>query len=199
MSKTPDFLYHYTIGPKLALIEQAGALIPKGFLAEPRERPVLWLSENPQWEPTANKVMSRDGGQTFVRPTLLELQKTVGIFRFRVDTRRAAQLQELGVRLVPWTRIATVAHISQRHMADMVKRGMAWGSTPMHWWGCMDPLPLTLEEQGALIIEAREPVPVGQQQSWQRVSMQQAIESFMARDVRVAMRTATEMPAARNI
>lgn len=199
MSRTPEHLYHYTIGAKLALIAQTGALVPKGFEAEPREKPVLWLSENPQWEPTANKVVSRDGGLTFERPTLLELQKMVGIFRFRLDTRQTALLQEHGVRLVPWTRIGTVAHISKRHMADMVKRGMAWGATPMHWWGCMDPLPLSLEDQGALIIEAREPVQVGQQQTWQRVTMAQAIDSFLARGIRVGMTTATAMPAAHNV
>lgn len=199
MSKPPDFLYHYTVGPKLAQIAQSGALLPRGFEAEPREKPVLWLSENPQWEPTANKVMSRDGGQTFERPPLRQLQTLVGIFRFRLDTRKTGLLQELGIRLVPWSRIGTVAHISPRHIAAMIQRGMSWGATPTHWWGCMDPLPLSLEEQGALIIEAREPAPVGQQDSWQRVKMEQAIEFFRARNTRVGMTTATATPAARNV
>jgi hypothetical protein len=199
MPKTPDFLYHYTVGAKLALIAQTGALIPKGFEAEPREKPVLWLSENPQWEPTANKVVSRDGGKTFERLSLQELQNMVGIFRFRLDTRKAEVLRELGVRLVPWVRIGTVAHISPRHMAAMVTRGMSWGATPTHWWGCLDPLPLSLQEQDALTIEAREPAPLGQQQSWQPVTMEQAIESFRSRGIRVGMTTATATPAARNV
>ena len=200
MSKIPDFLYHYTIGPKMPLIAESGRLLPKGFGAEPREKPVLWLSENPQWDPTANKVVSRDGGVTFVRPTLQELQKLVGIFRFRLDCRRPEALQAACIRLAQWTRMATVARIDARHMADMVKRGMSWGATPTHWWGCMDELPLALEASEMLIIEAREPVAPGEgQKKWERVTMAQAIESFLSRGQRVVMNTATNMPAARNV
>ena len=101
---------------------------------------------------------------------------------------------------LPWTRMATVARIDARHMADMVKRGMSWGATPTHWWGCMDELPLALEASEMLIIEAREPVAPGEgQEKWERVTMAQAIESFLSRGQRVVMNTATNMPAARNV
>lgn len=213
----PEFLYHYTIGAKLRLIagsgHEGGELQTRGHGAAPGEKPVLWLSANPQWEPTATKVISLDGGRTFMRPSLAQLHAAAGLFRFRVRPRQVvAELESRGIecKLVPWTRIAMVARIQPAAMVDMVQRGLSWGATPMHWWGCMGALPLWLEQSGAMVFEGigdgagggagggGGDVAAGRM-AWRQMTMSEGIEAFNARGVRVAMGTATEMPAARNL
>lgn len=200
--KVPEYLFHYTIGPKVQLIAAAGALRPnrQTVTASAREKAILWWSENPQWEPTANKVMSRDGGQTFERPSLQELMRVVGVFRFRLSCRNLEALRSVGLKVLPFQQLGLAARIDKRDMADMIQRGLQFGATPAHWWGSFEDVPLTLEAGGVLAIEAREPVASGQGQSkWERVTMEQAIASFQARGQRVAMTTTTLTPAARNV
>jgi hypothetical protein len=202
MSKVPEYLFHYTIGPKMPLIAASGMLAPRRFSAATsmREKAILWWSENPQWDASANKVMSFDGGQSFVRPSMRQLQEAAGVFRFRLDCRRPEALQAIGLKMVPFGRLQLVARIDPKDMADMVQRGLQFGATPTHWWGSLDPCPLTLQSSGLLSIEAREPVALGQgQDQWAPVTMEQAIASFESRGKRVAMTTTTAVPAARNV
>ena len=202
MAKIPDFLFHYTIGPKMALIATSGSLAPRRFsgATSAREKAILWWSENPQWDASANKVMSADGGKTFVRPSMRELQQAVGLFRFRLDCRRPEALRAIGLKMAPFVRLQLLAHIDPDDMADMVRRGIQFGATPAHWWGSFNSCPLTLQSSGLLSMETREPVAPGQgQDQWTPVTMDQAIASFEARGKRVVMTTPTNMPAARNI
>lgn len=194
----PQFLFHYTVGPKLQLIADSGALLPKGFGARPNEKPVLWLSASTDWEPTATKVMSHDGGQTFARPSLQELQSIAGLYRFRIDTLKLAALDS-PIRLVPWPRMGTVARIEAAQLQDMVRRGLQFGATPMNWWGCMDPVPLSLQTGASLTVEVRESGHDGQLEGWRQLSMKEALESFEELGTQFRMTTATNTPAARNI
>lgn len=197
-AKTPNFLFHCTVGPKLELIERSGALLPKGYGGAPLEKPVLWLSENSEWEPTATKAMSRDQGATYVRPSLADLQRLAGLFRFRVDVRQLTALKS-GISLVPWNQMPSTARIQPVHVADMIKRGLSFGAKPMHWWGCLDALPIALQEQGALILETCEPVVQGQPLQWTACPLSDAIEAVKASGRKFKMSTATATPAARGV
>lgn len=202
MAKTPEFIYHYTIGAKLPLIEKSGHLAPRRYSAatSQREKAILWWSENPTWDATANKPMSNDGGKTFFRPTLQQLQKAVGIYRFRLDFRKPEALQAVGVKPIHWTRLPAVAHIAPRDVADIVARGLKFGATPTLWWGTLDPVPLQLEVSGLLALEVRRPLETGQgQEKWEPASLADEVEALRARNSRIAMTTPTEMPAARGV
>ena len=199
--KIPEALFHYTVGPKLALIAQSKHLIPVGYglASSQKERPVLWFSENPQWEPTATKVMSMDSGKTFMRPTLPMLQQTVGIYRYRLDTRNPEALNAAGIRLLPWSRVQLTARIDPKDVGLMVKAGMNLGATPTHWWGVMDPVPLSLEVSGVLRLETRVKPEAGMRESWEPVDMDEALAAYEARGLRVRQTRASETPGAMGI
>jgi hypothetical protein len=85
--------WHYTTGLHLPLIRESGVLRPSGVFIGPDERPVLWFSTAPYWEPTAAKMTpwtsieerlkAPDGGFPF-RP--LSMRETCemgeGLYRF---------------------------------------------------------------------------------------------------------------------
>lgn len=202
MSKTPERLFHYTVGPKLPLILNSGSLVPKGYgmAASSRERPVLWLSENPVFEPTANKVISTDGGKTFIRPSLAELHDAAGIFRFQVDPERLMNHRKLPVKLYGWAKLQQVAHFARKDVSIMVDYGMKMGATPMHWWGAMEPIFTNLLEDGILELQQRSAPALGEGPNvWHSISLEQAVDDFLARGVHYKMTTATETPQARGI
>lgn len=202
MAKIPDFIFHYTVGAKLPLILESGSLAPRRYSAatSPREKPILWWSENPTWDATANKPMSQDGGKTFFRPSLKELQKAVGIYRFRLDCRRPEALHATDVKPVHWTRLPTVAHIAPRDVQDIVERGIKFGATPATWWGTLTPTPLTLMASGILSLEVRHPLDPGQgQEQWEPAVLEDEVERLRARNQRIAMTTPTLTPGARGV
>jgi hypothetical protein len=51
--------WHYTVGLKLPLIRESGVLRPTDAGIGPDERPVLWFSTAPYWEPTSAKMRVR--------------------------------------------------------------------------------------------------------------------------------------------
>jgi hypothetical protein len=51
----PEVLYHYTTVKKLRLIINSGHIRPSTARIEPHEKPVVWFSSRPTWEPTATK------------------------------------------------------------------------------------------------------------------------------------------------
>jgi hypothetical protein len=200
--KFPEYLFHYTVGPKMPMIALSGVLRPnrQTITTSLREKAILWWSENPQWEPTANKVLSRDGGLTFERPSLQELMRLASVFRFRLSCRNPEALRAVGIKLLPFQQLGLVARVDRRDMNDMVQRGLKFGATPAHWWGTLEEVPLTLEARDVLTIEAREPTASGQGQTkWVRVTMEQAIASFQSRGQRIAMTTPTVTPGASNV
>lgn len=200
MSKTPETLYHYTVGSKLEQIEKARRLEPRGYgmAASRREKPVLWWSANPLWEPTANKVVSRDG-KNFYRPALRELQEMVGVYRYALDCRKPDGLNATGIKLIPWSRIPLIAKIDPVDIASMLRSAQTLGSTPTHWWGTLDPVPLSLQVTGLLRLETLDVSGPGEPTSWTPISMADAMQRFQALGNRIISSTATATPAARGI
>ncbi len=47
--------WHYTTGDKYELIKKSGLLLPADIGISPPERPILWFSTHPRYEPTALK------------------------------------------------------------------------------------------------------------------------------------------------
>lgn len=199
--KFPGFLYHYTVGPKLPVIAASGHLMPIGYgmATSSREKPVLWFSENMQWEPTATKVISTDGGKTYKRPEASELQALMGIYRFRLDTRNPEALGAAGIRLIPWSRITLLAHIDIKDVAAMVSSGMDMGATPVHWWGIMEPLPTSLEVAGILRLEKCTSMDAGTPGSWAPVELARAVSDWESRGLRIKQTKASQTPRARGM
>lgn len=206
--KLPDAVFHYTVGPKLPLILKSRRLQPTGFglAASSREKPVLWWSENADWEQTATKVLSTDRGKTYRRPSLAELQAEAGLYRFRLDTRNAAALHEVGIKLVPWQRIPMLARIDPKDVQRMLMSGLHLGATPTQWWGTFEPVPTSLEVSGVLTVEHRDANAEGlARDQWVPVDggLLAATKAFIgwmeSKGLRIDMRKASDEPAARNI
>jgi hypothetical protein len=51
--------WHYTTGSNALLIFESGVLRPTSLYVAPPEKPVLWFSTTPYWEPTASKKVAR--------------------------------------------------------------------------------------------------------------------------------------------
>lgn len=66
-------LWHYTAGHKLPLIREAYALRPNGAKVAPNERPVVWFSADPLYEPTAIKLVQMPGQARLRRPSVAEM------------------------------------------------------------------------------------------------------------------------------
>lgn len=126
--------YHYTTGNKLSPILNSSCLVPTNVMVAPHEKPVLWFSVNPRYEPTAIKLVAH-GGHTH-RPTVQELHQLIGIFRFGFNVDDA--------RLVPFNKLSRLARISPQDIAAMIASGMRIGATPAHWTGSL--VPITLSE-----------------------------------------------------
>lgn len=200
--KIPEALFHYTVGPKLALISASQSLAPAGYgLATSRaERPVLWLSSHPQWERTATKVISTDGGMTYVRPLLGDLQDAVGLYRFRVDMQDSGGLSDAGIKLFSWPQIKVVARIAAMDVEQMTMSAMRLGARPMDWWGTTAPIPLSLMAHGdsgpsgVMSLEVwRTPVN-GDGSNWEQVELAAAVAEFAARGVPVRQVKASRTP-----
>jgi hypothetical protein len=196
--KTPEALFHYTVGPKLALIAASRHLMPIGYgmATGKREKPVLWFSENPQWEPTATKVISTDKGHSYHRPNVRELQERVGVFRFRLDTRRPEALREVGIKLVAWKDLPLQMCMDPKDVTLMIRSGVQLGATPTHWWGTMQPLPTALEVSGVLRLEIRRKAEPGALEGWEPIKLADGIAEFEAMGTRVKQNLATNTPKA---
>ncbi|OEZ83366.1 hypothetical protein JAB6_29430 [Janthinobacterium sp. HH104] len=123
--------WHYTTGQKFALIQKNGVLRPAHIGVLASERPVIWFSTNPVFEPTAAKAFVVDGVRRML--TVREMYDLAGgvvrlgcrISRLKsgADLRKAAKMQP-----AIWNVLASV--------------GKRLGASPAEWWGYVGALML---------------------------------------------------------
>jgi len=130
----PALLWHYTVGHKLPLIREAGALRPNGAKVAPNERPVVWFSADAVYEPTAIKLVQMPGQVKLHRPSMAEMQELIGVFRFAID--------RADTRLAPWPAVHRRARISSTGVASMIRAGVEIGAKPMNWFGAFGEIAL---------------------------------------------------------
>src|ERR1700741_1052892 len=89
--------WHYTIGLKLPLIRESGCLRPTDTGIGPSERPVLWFSTAPYWEPTSAKGLATGGASR-----TLSMQENAemgeGLYRFGLPACTLIRWPEIGKR-----------------------------------------------------------------------------------------------------
>ena len=127
-------LWHYTVGHKLPLIRESNALRPNGARIAPNERPVLWFSSDPVYEPTAIKLVQMPDQGRLHRPSVRELHELIGVFRFAID--------RADPRLDNWPTVQRKARISPAGVASMIRAGVEVGAKPMNWFGAFQEIPL---------------------------------------------------------
>jgi hypothetical protein len=133
--------WHYTTGLKLPLIRESGCLRPTDAYIEPGERPVLWWSTNPYWEPTSAKVTGQSFKEVITsgNPRLAcrrWMQETAelgeGLYRFGLPVRE----------LIRWPEIGKRAGIRAWMRNSLMKTGRLQGADPAQWYGTFDAVPI---------------------------------------------------------
>ena len=120
--------WHYTVISKIPDILSSGELRPTAVLATRGERPALWFSTHPVWEPTATKMLMRADGQIY-QPTPAELHEVAGLCRFALAT--------YAKRLQPFQDLARQIRMPAAEVPRLIVSGLAQGARPIQWWGTM--------------------------------------------------------------
>lgn len=117
--------WHYTTGDKYELIKKSGLLLPSDIGVSEPERPILWFSTHPKFEPTALKPLHSARG--FIRMLTLEELREIagGLVRFHC----------------PVSRLKFGEHLrKEAKMKSKIWRGLAKAATKVNasqkdWWG----------------------------------------------------------------
>lgn len=120
-----DRFFHYTVGLKLQPILDAGELRPSNAGA-PNERPLLWFSLHPRWEPTATKLVVTPQG---VRRLTLSQQRDQlgGCLRFELSP-------SVVPLLLPWADACRAAGTSRDERRALERVGKRRGGDPKQWY-----------------------------------------------------------------
>jgi len=129
--------WHYTTGGNFIDIMTSGILMTTSENCPTHERPVLWFSLNPNWEPTAVKGIVENGRR---RTATMQETKKLGGGLVRLGYPHS--------ELIPWPKLAKEAGILSRNRKMLEKTGMEQGANPHHWCGSL--FPISLDE---LVVE----------------------------------------------
>jgi hypothetical protein len=126
-----SLLWHYTTGLNFMEIVDDGMILPATAFVPPGERPIVWFSANPIWEPTACKGILMPGGLVRSATFTETLTRGRGLARFGV-TRGMAP--DNFAALVKKSRMSLAA-------AEELKRGgKKDGADPCDWHGTFRPV-----------------------------------------------------------
>lgn len=118
--------WHYTTGDKYELIKKSSLLLPSDIGVSEPERPILWFSTHPKFEPTAMKpIRSLDGG--FIRMlTLEELREMAGgLVRFHCPVSRLKFGENLRKE----------AKMKSKIWLGLAKAATKVNASQSDWWG----------------------------------------------------------------
>lgn len=122
-------IHHYTTEFHFPSIIRDGFIMPATTSVVFPEKPAVWFSSEPIWEPTANKGVVTPSGTTR-NLTSAEMFAMIDLFRFSVDRSRA----------LPWHQLVRKARIKPKLAATLVKIGHAVGANHLNWYGILEPV-----------------------------------------------------------
>lgn len=148
-------VYHYTVGLKLRSIAQDDYLMLTPSIPKLGEKPVVWLSTEPFYEPTANKMIM---GPYDERPRLSTMEEMVaqmgGIYRFGFDPTTLPP-----DTVVPWVVLKNRARMPKKIVNRLLKRARGVKARPSHWYGTMRELSIANATLEVLDLEQSQWVP----------------------------------------
>jgi hypothetical protein len=127
----PDaVLYHYTTVEKLRSIIKSGGIRPSNARIEPSEKPVVWFSSRPTWEPTATKCpLTGKLGQ------LVTASAQGGLARISVPPDAAPYI---------FSQLPRVAGTTTATCIGLLVSGLDLGADPDQWRFTPEPVPVSL-------------------------------------------------------
>ena len=136
--KTP-IVFHYTVGVKLRDIAKDGHLKTTPTQPKLGEKPVVWLSSEPFYEATANKMVMLPGETRSRLSTMEEMDSRMGgMYRFRFDPKDFPP----GF-FMPWMVLKNRAKMPKKIVTRLVKRAKGVNARPSRWYGTLTALPIT--------------------------------------------------------
>jgi hypothetical protein len=133
--------WHYTVGLKLPLIRESGCLRPTDVGIGPDERPVLWFSTAPYWEPTSARMRPRSSQERLAAKDSLPFHRLSmqenaelgeGLYRFGLPVER----------LIRWPEIGKRAGIRAPLRNALMRAGRLQGAEPSQWYGTFREIPI---------------------------------------------------------
>lgn len=119
--------WHYTAWATLPAIVESGELRPSNEGAD-GELAVLWFSANPQWEPTATKML-RSPGWRLRELGFKEQAERFGCVRFGIPADDP--------RLLKWPVACRAAGTPREQRRALEIAGRKRRGNPAHWFGCV--------------------------------------------------------------
>jgi hypothetical protein len=125
-----ETLWHYTTRQKLEQILASGGIQPSTAKLEPGEKPVVWFSSRPTWEPTATKCpLTGKLGQ------IVTAAAQGGLARIAVPAHTAPYA---------FPQLPLMAGTSPQACIGLLLAGLELGADPDHWHFSMQPVPRQL-------------------------------------------------------
>ena len=122
-------IWHYTVGVHLKSILESKQIKPATAYISDNEKPVVWLSSNPNWEETANKAIMKDG--EVISLSRIETAKYCGnLFRIEVDS----------TLLYNWEYFKNKSGIDKKTSKALEDVAYKQGANPNDWWVCFEPI-----------------------------------------------------------
>jgi hypothetical protein len=137
--------WHYTTGHSFVKIAESGVLRPATTYTEEWEKPVLWLSYNQNWEPTASILMKKADTGELKLGTFDETHfYGGGLVRFGILLNNTGPYLENSKGRVGylWPDIADEAGIAARMKKALEKTARDVGSNPKDWVGYLETIPI---------------------------------------------------------
>lgn len=130
-----NLIYHYTSGSHLDRILESKELIVSEAEKRMNVKPAaLWLSLNPDWEPTATKrVADQNGSQR--KLTKKEQHELFGLIRFVLEFKEED--------LCSWFKYQYRSNISKSMHRSMEAVGIKQGAKSKEWYASFKNIPLT--------------------------------------------------------
>ena len=124
--------WHYTTGQKFRLIVESGEISPATAFVPKGERPIVWFSTAPDWEPTANKAWQNSDGTIVSLDRELTAQLAGGLVRFGIAPETAPH---------DWHVLKELSGMSSETARGLYRVAIQQGSLPDQWWGTFDAVP----------------------------------------------------------
>jgi hypothetical protein len=124
-------VWHYTIADRADGILEDGLIRPATAGVPDHEKPVVWFSANPRWEPTANKIIMTMGTERVLSTNEMLYSGFAGsLWRFGVQHDA----------LIPWVPLQRIARIKKKEAKRLSRKAIKDRANPMHWYGSLEPV-----------------------------------------------------------
>lgn len=122
--------FHYTPTIRLEeIIKSKEIRLATNSVYSKKEKPVAWVSTNPEWENTATKTVASFFGKPR-QLTFEEQLKEIGCARIEVK----------GVDLMTWAKLKHKAKMDLRAASAFEFTGKMKGANPNEWYGSLSPI-----------------------------------------------------------